>query len=405
MRSISVASLIVCLSMLGMGTALAQSPKAYVYVAEDAPSGSLSSPISVYASSSGGKLIKIKGSPFTQTSGAMVGTNGSHFITVDMNSNTTHQYLHVYSVASNGVIGEEVSKQDLHDWCEMDEGAEFDHTGQYVYVLEAQSCGGGYLSFALSKSGELTYKGSLTEESNDGNPFFTLPKFSGNDKFAYNFIETPDSVQPCPSPTSTFIGLSRSSSGALEDINFSETDPTPPPGYDAFQGGMVTPDPTTHLASVVVFQDGTCDQQLTPITALASYTIKSNGDLVSTNTSENMPGLAGYLAPSNIMKLNPAGTVLAVAVGTGIQFFHFNGAAPITPFAGNEIVGTSGYINDMEWDGDGHLYALNAKSGKLHVYTVTTKGVTEASGSPYLPPNSCTAGGCYPQAVIVRTIP
>jgi hypothetical protein len=367
-------------------------------VAEDQTSASTSSPISVYAASSAGKLTQIKGSPFTQTSGTMVGTNGTYFVTVDQNDSTSHQYLRVYHVASNGVIGEEVSKQDLHEWCEMDEGGELDHTGQYVYVLEAQSCGGGYLSFALSKGGELTFKGSLAEE---GNPFYTFPAFSGNDKYAYNFVQSEGSQPLCP--TSTFLGLGRESSGALEHISFSETDPTPPPGYQTFQDGLVTDDPTNHLASLVYFQEGSCGESGGQ--RLASYTVQSNGDLVSTNRWENMPQLAGSYNDGaypfdHVMMLNPAGNILAISVGTGTQFFHFNGADPITSFTG--IIGTSGYINTLAWDGDNHLYALNARTGKLHVYKATTTGVVEAPGSPYEPPNNCLS--CS-QNLIVRTIP
>ena len=123
------------------GIAVAQSPVAYVYVAEDAPTGSVNSPTSVYAASSAGKLTPINGSPFTQTLGTIIGTNGTHFLTVDQNDNTTHQYLRVYNVASDGVIGEEVSKQDLHEWCGFDQGGVLDHTGQYVYVVEDNNCG------------------------------------------------------------------------------------------------------------------------------------------------------------------------------------------------------------------------------------------------------------------------
>src|SRR6185437_15038824 len=115
-----------------------------------------------------------------------------------------------------------------------------------------------------------------------------------------------------------------------------------------------------------------------------------------------MPQLAGFTPPGGgTMKLNAAGTILAITVGTGIQFFHFNGASPITAFTG--IIGTSGYISTMAWDGYNHLYALNAKSGKLHVYTATATGVVEAPGSPYLPPNNCSTG-CQ-QTLIVRRIP
>jgi hypothetical protein len=121
-----------------------------------------------------------------------------------------------------------------------------------------------------------------------------------------------------------------------------------------------------------------------------------------------MPQLAGYVGLSPVMKLNPEGTVLAVTVGTGIQFFHFNGAQPITPFTG--IIGNYGstsnaYITTMAWDKANHLYAMDGRSGKLHVYTITTKGVVEAPGSPYTPPNTCTSGGCFPQTLIVRINP
>ena len=381
------------------GIAVAQSPVAYVYVAEDAhdTTGSLNSPISVYAASPGGKLTQIKGSPFTKPLGTIIGTNGTHFVTVDQNQ-TTHQYLRVYDVSSDGAIGEEVSKQDLHEWCGADQGGVLDHTGQYVYVVKSQSCGGGYVSFALSKKGELTFKGSFTDGSE---PFFSPPVFSGNDKFAYTAISNFD--YPCP--TDTFLGLGRESSGALESISFSETDPTTPSGgYQVTQNTVPTADSTNHLAASVTFLDGDCGQSGPQYNGLASYTIQSNGDLVSTNTWENVAPLAAYLAPGGI-KANPAGNILAAAAGTGIQFFHFNGADPITPFAGNEIIGTSGYIQDIAWDSDNHLYALNYKSGRLHVYNVTTKGVVEAPGSPYLPLNSCSGGGCYPQTLIVRSVP
>jgi hypothetical protein len=200
--------------------------------------------------------------------------------------------------------------------------------------------------------------------------------------------------------------MGRESSGALQNISFSETDPTPPAGYQMSQVGLnlLTDDPTNHLASLVQWGNGPCGGSGGGA-GLASYTVQSNGDLVSTNTWENMPQLAGFLAlGGGAMKLNPAGTVLAVTVETGIQFFHFNGAAPITNFTG--VIGTTGFISTIAWDNDNHLYALNGRSGKLHVYTVTKTGVVEAAGSPYLPPHgSCTAGGCSPQNLIVRSIP
>ncbi len=395
MRSFLVPACLV--TVICTGIALAQSPVAYVYVAED---GEINSPIAAYAASPDGKLNEMRGSPFRQTSGYMAGTNGSHFITVDENSTTTHQYLHVYDVAANGVIGKEVSKQDLHEWCGMDWGAELDHTGQYVYVMDDLSCGESYQSFALDHAtGQLTFKGTLGEQNSIGG----LPVFPGNDKFAYTLTNAEGSQPPCP--TYTIMGLGRESSGALENIGFSETDPTPPPGYQMSQVGLnlLTGDPANHLASLVQWGNGPCGGTGGGA-GLASYTVQSNGDLVSTNSWENLAQLAGSLAlGGGMMLMNPAGTVLAVTVGPGIQFFHFNGAAPITNFTG--IIGTTGFIYTMAWDNDNHLYALNGRSGKLHVYTVTRTGVIEAAGSPYLPPNNCTAGGCWPQTLVVRIVP
>jgi hypothetical protein len=115
---------------------------------------------------------------------------------------------------------------------------------------------------------------------------------------------------------------------------------------------------------------------------LASYTVDSKGDLTSTNTWENMPTLAGDIYA---FLMSPAGKYLAVATQTGVQVFHLNGASPITPFTG--VIGTSGYIDNLGWDVLNHVYALNV-SNKLHVYTVTSSSVKEASGSPYLIPVS-----------------
>jgi hypothetical protein len=81
--------------------------------------------------------------------------------------------------------------------------------------------------------------------------------------------------------------------------------------------------------------------------------------------------------------LNPAGAILAVAAGTDVQFFKFDGASPITALTKSTIVGDSGTLSPMAWDNANHFYALNNQSGKLHIWTVTDKGTVEAPGSPY----------------------
>jgi hypothetical protein len=90
----------------------------------------------------------------------------------------------------------------------------------------------------------------------------------------------------------------------------------------------------------------------------------------------------------SLMVISPAGNLLAFAAGTGVQFYHFNGAKPITEFTG--IIGTSGYISRMSWDKSNHLYAINGGTGNLHIYEVTTTSAHEVPGSPYVIPSGAT---------------
>jgi hypothetical protein len=85
------AILLVCLlALLAPPSALAQ----VAYVSVPTPKG-----IYGYDVSTPGKLTLIKGSPFTEISGLLIGTNGKYLITLGTD------YVHSYAVASNGAIG------------------------------------------------------------------------------------------------------------------------------------------------------------------------------------------------------------------------------------------------------------------------------------------------------------
>jgi hypothetical protein len=359
------------IAALCTGAAFAQ--VAYVYV-------STTDGTYAYDASSTGKLTPIKGSPF-QTTGGMVGTNGKFFATVGTD------YVFSYEVASNGAIGKQVSEIDTQKYtgvaCGTANGVALDHTGEYVYVsltgaTEDDGTSGvcdAVQTFSVGKTGTLTFKGAT--EFDDPDRFAgsdTIPTITGNDKFAYNTQPVGDSCQV------SINAFSRESSGTLENISFSETDPIVRPvvwaGY--LPTPFMTDDPTDHLAIVVYPTiNGPCGP--TGPFQLASYTVNSEGDIASTNTYENMPTVPDGV---NSMKMDPTGKYLAVSTGTGVQWFHFNGAKPITSFTG--IIGTSGQIIQMAWAGE-QLYALNS-SGKLHVYNVTSTSVKEASGSPTVIP-------------------
>jgi hypothetical protein len=351
---------IVCL-MASFCAVTASAQEAYVYI-------STTEGTYAYDALSSGKLTPIKGSPFP-TMGTMVGTNGKFFLSQDGG------YVFSYEVISNGAISKEVSKINTGLYsgseCAPINKAELDHTGSYVYVLLNGGSTGGICAdlqtYEVSKTGELSFKGS----ADLGIVASALPSVTGNNKFAYaTHSGAPDCCGTVITP------FSRESTGVLNIINASIQLPKPEPGAGPYVPvQLLTPDPTNHFATVVWSQGGSPSEY-----QLASFTAESQGDLTSTNTWENMPVLPESLSS---LVLDPTGKILAVATGTGIQLFHFNEASPITQFTG--IIGISGSITQMAWDSNGHLYGLN-NSGKMHVYEVNSKGITETSGSRTLVP-------------------
>jgi hypothetical protein len=103
-----------------------------------------------------------------------------------------------------------------------------------------------------------------------------------------------------------------------------------------------------------------------------------------------MPHTAGDAGNSNLrdkLSISPAGNIVAVAEYPGIQIFHFNGAAPITPQYNNLLLSSANF-DRLAWDGNDHLFALSFSSNQLHVLTVTPTLTQEAPGSPYNLPKS-----------------
>jgi hypothetical protein len=78
--------------------------------------------------------------------------------------------------------------------------------------------------------------------------------------------------------------------------------------------------------------------------------------------------------------MSPAGNLLAVSGSTGLEIFHFNGAASITSYSSLLLPGVG--VNEVAWDKSNHLYALSYAKG-LYVFTVTPTSISEVSGSPY----------------------
>jgi hypothetical protein len=363
-----------CLAVLSAGPAFTQTPSseansaatvsasavAYVYVGS--PTG-----VYLYDAAANGKLTLVSGSPF-KTAGTATASNGKYFITLGTN------YVHSYAVASNGAIGEQMSQINTQNYSGSDCGsptaAILDHTGQNLYVQLSRTETAGvcvaYQTFDIATaSGTLTFNGSAVHDTafyGQGLGF----AITANNKFAYPSY----SFDGVGAPLSA---LRRESDGTLQFTNISETDPPPP-----FQGGeddqpvIVAADPANHLALGldVLAGDGI---------TLASYTVDAQGNIASTNTTENFDISS---ACPNAMQISPSGKFLALGCKypATLLMFHFNGADPITPYPAKL---TNDPIALVQWDNNDHLYALSDSTKRLHVYTVTSNSIAEAPGSPY----------------------
>lgn len=103
-----------------------------------------------------------------------------------------------------------------------------------------------------------------------------------------------------------------------------------------------------------------------------------SGNLTTSDTYESMPKV--LVGTVNDYWMSPDGKYLAVGGTTGLRIYHFNEANPITRFTG---LLTKNEVDQMFWDNANHLYAISSTAGELYVYTITSKGVAQAPGSPH----------------------
>jgi hypothetical protein len=362
------------------------STKAVAYVYIQTTNG-----VMAYDANSAGKVTVIKGSPFA-TAGQMEASNGKYLISVgDVD-------LHTYPVESNGAIGHQSSVINTQDFGGAEcgtttttagpNGALLDHTGKYFYVQlynpgSEANCA-AWQSYKVASNGDLSFLGDAEyfQYDNDSNAqASTVPAISSNNKFAYGVFPEGESDDTWNTGYSSFA---IAPDGVLSGSQtFTEKDPEANPNGSLFFEPSSTvsstqADPSNHLA-VLMFQEG-FDYQ--GPNQLASYTInKETGAITSTNTWKNMPTVEinNNASGNNILSMSPSGKLLAVA-GTGLQLYHFNGAAPITSFGSVQLPAVS--IDQLAWDDNNHLYVLSYSAGELYVYTVTPTSAAKAAGSP-----------------------
>jgi hypothetical protein len=371
------ASLVLASTVALVPQTRAQTPTAaYVYVQVGGAAGAVYG----YSASSSGALTAISGSPFKPGT-QIVGSNGSEFFTIG------HTSLHSFAVGSNGAIGSQLSDIGITGYgggsCagthDGDTSAVLDHTGKYIYVLlqnrEVQSgdtCE-AIESYIINSGGTFTYDGD-TERTSLAPALVGLPSILGNETFAYsNNLSFGNS--------NDLIALKRESSGTLENSQFDETDPP-------LSGGSYTaynPDADS-TGSYLVVQLVPADQGGAP--QLGSYTVDSQGNISSTNTSSDMPTSALNEPNSTFSPSDNLLAVYADATETDepghIEIYNFNGAAPLTL---NTTLLNGTPIDQVAWDSSNHLYAISKAQNMLYVFTATSTSATEDAsysiGSPF----------------------
>lgn len=258
--------------------------------------------------------------------------------------------------------------------CHLDGPFITDRSGTSLYaLLYDQDLGVFIQTFDIDQStGALTYKSEISASVNPIEGSFLLQGFSGNDRYAFGTYEN------IYSPNNQVGFLTRNSDGTLAgnpNLNAVVALPAPPPGM-TWEESLIGTDTTNHVAAFLSSLDSSGNHTSLP-SRLASFTIQTDGTLVSTNTNGDMPTVPH--APG-IVSMSPDGRLVAFDQPGGFQLFHFNGAAPLTAFT--PIVATTEQIGQFAWDNHGHLYALSNR-GTLYVFSITADSIMPAQGSPY----------------------
>ncbi|HWE87517.1 MAG TPA: hypothetical protein VG267_21400 [Terracidiphilus sp.] len=356
-------------------------PVAYIYVSSEY-SGTTNRVVG-YAASASGKLTQISGSPWADNL-SYLATSGSYLFGSTNIATDNGKNIFSYRVESNGALkylgASNIQHTASENNCNVADNLLLDHTGSYLYVyVDNADCDNesAYQSFAINKTtGLLNYLG-VTDPSafTVGNPLTML----ADNYFAYASGNGSEDAEIC--------GYKKASNGNLVDLGSYGGSPTCKTAFPGTQGqpsgtsgnaGIVTADPTNHLAMNVVYLPES-GEPYNKIATIAGNT--TTGAQSTSSTYSNMPESEVVYVNSVVMA--PGGKLLAVGGSNGLQIFNFNPSGQATVKTG--LISRAN-IKAMYWDNSNHLYAISSTDNAIHVFTVTATSATEATGSPYSVP-------------------
>jgi hypothetical protein len=383
--------------LLCTGTALAQSstiqtaaapalssPVAYVYVSTYDPTNS----VVALAASPDGSLTYVGAAPSPQPITALSVTKKFLFGTGN-NLN-----IFSYSIAPSGApqylattdAGIYLSDPSSYFYSEI---LQVDETGSDLYAFAADSKDNLYLlSFKIEDDGELKFLGSTYWTGN-----LLQIQFVQNNEYAVStgcVITDPRPYQPVIYPET--LVYKRESSGLLSYIGESDIDPVAESQHEYCAEGGAS-DSRDHLA--VFFENIDPAKNSLVEYALGAYSVSPQGKVTTKSDYKNMPSLGAPLVgiTPNEISISPSGEILAVGGLEGYQFFHFNGANPITKESG--VIGLKhNWPQALAWDKSNHLYILTLDS-------VIPYSITPASYKKHTPYSFSVP---HPYSIIVLSV-
>ena len=246
-----------------------------------------------------------------------------------------------------------------------------DETGRTLYSLIPTSQNDRVLaSFKIESNGELQFLGTSQADPNA----FSQIRFVENNQFAlmdgcYNTAPgasfTTDS-----NDINDIVTYKRESNGFLTYVGTSHDTPAAKSPYEYCAGPNAT-DPTDHMAILFSIFNPPGDD-IEPGFPLGTYTVNSNGEPSTSSSDENMP--VANFGNLNQITIDPTGKLLAIGGGTATQFFHFNGAGPITKYSGGINLGDTP-LEALAWDTSSHFFALSQDA--IRIFDVTPKSYTK----------------------------
>jgi len=358
-------------AQVSASSASTAAPVAYVYVSSTNPNE-----VHALSASLDGTLTQV-GSVPSQNAIYHLSVNKKFLFGIDIESN-----IYTYTIASKGALKQVAVTAAGKYVPDFDPAVgagllQIDETGSSLYAFMFDKELNTYLaSFKIEDNGGLEFLG-LADANNAGGQIRVVQ----NNQFA---LSSGCAVQVLSSTLAVITGdigeFRRESNGYLTLVGTSHDVPQAQSPYQWCPTGGTASDSTGNIAVGLNLFQPDQNYNLSQY-ALAAYTVNAQGNLSTPSTRGNM---ASSAIEPDVMSISPSGKLLAVGGNGYYQFFHFNGANPITKYTG--LFNEEDQVREFGWDKSDHFYLLSGHS--LESYDITPTSYKKLAPLPISAPYS-----------------